>query len=69
MEEEWRVFSLVFLDHHREYVWRTKEIEAFSNVGYRSPEAIKQSKSNGKLIQMTPKSIKFLDINWIEIIF
>ena len=66
-------FQGMLVTRNGEYVWRTKETEAFSNTGYRSPLAIKDAQSKGKIVQVKAKSIKFSshysNNDWIEIIF
>ena len=66
-------FQGMLVTRNGEYVWRTKETEAFSNTVYRSLLAIKDAQSNGKSVQVKAKSIKFSshysNNDWIEIIF
>ncbi|HEY0428664.1 MAG TPA: WG repeat-containing protein [Pyrinomonadaceae bacterium] len=66
-------FQGMLVTRKGEYVWRTKEIEAFSEVYYRNAAVIKEDKARGKSVQVQSNSIKFpthfSDKVMIEIIF
>jgi len=66
-------FQGMLVTRNGDYIWRTKENEAFSNISYRNPLVIERTKSDAKQIIKQSNSIKFQSNDskdiWIEIIF